>query len=81
MVIFMRVVDMGGREVSIELCGGAHVPSTGDIGAFSIVASFGSGRAPTQCCGRHRGKKASGGGIGGNASHCDGISGSAGAAR
>ena len=33
----VRVVSMGGKGVSIELCGGCHVANTKDIGSFRIV--------------------------------------------
>ncbi|MDA3961854.1 MAG: DHHA1 domain-containing protein, partial [Planctomycetota bacterium] len=33
----VRVVNMGGPEVSVELCGGCHVARTSDIGAFRII--------------------------------------------
>lgn len=33
----VRMVTMGGADVSIELCGGCHVRSTGDIARFRIV--------------------------------------------
>ena len=33
----VRVVDMGGPSISVELCGGCHVASTSDIGAFRLV--------------------------------------------
>ena len=49
----VRVVDMGGPDVSIELCGGSHVASTADIGAFAIEReeSTSGWRAPDlRCC-------------------------------
>src|SRR3546814_6513303 len=34
----VRVLTMGERHFSRELCGGTHVHATGDIGLFRIVA-------------------------------------------
>ena len=68
----VRVVDMGGREVSIELCGGAHVPSTGDIGAFSIIreeASAAGVRRLSAVAGAVA-EKTSCRGFGGDGCHC-----------